>query len=149
MARTKVDEKRNREAQIAKFQGTSEKPPAPPEGEPKKQRKKRRKNRKAWASEVKRFQGPTPAQKFVPKQPFKRLVREVLAEARPGQDYRITKKAMQSLHEVSMAEIGEMMAMANDCVVHRKGHTLRLNDIKLIRKLVGKMERRFSVAASA
>lgn len=152
MARTKFDEKRNKEAQAAKFKASGVKAPVPapspkPEGATK--RKKRRRRPKAWASEAKRLQGAVPARKFIPKQSFERVAREILADARPGQDYRITTKAMSTLHEVAMSEIGEIMAMANDCVVHRKGHTLRLHDMKLIRKIIARLERRFSVAASA
>jgi len=159
MARTKFDEKRNKEAQIAKFQSTNNKTPAveatPPAADaktaaaPAGKRKKRRRRPKRWASEARRYQGVVPAKKFVPQSTFQRVARELLAEARPDQGFRITKNAMKTLHEVAMSEIGELFTMANDCVVHRKGHTLRVHDMQLINKLVAKLERRFSVAASA
>ena len=148
MARTKFDEKRNKEARAAKFAGGSPtKAAAEPEAPAKKPRK-RRKDRKRWVRQVKRYQTGLPAGKFVPLRPLRDAAREALEAARPGAGFRFTKGAIKVLHETVVDEIGSLMADANAIVVNRGGETLRKGDMKLAQAIINKAARRFSAAAA-
>lgn len=145
MARTKHDEKRAFEAKKAKLgkDNTDEAPQhAPVEGE-KKARKKRR-NPKRWAQEVKRFQKPLSASKYIPWRPFKKLCREIAQEARPDAAFRCSPQALKLLHEVAVDFTGDLFLDANELVVNRSGHTLKAKDLKLANKLMQKSQQRFS-----
>ena len=144
MARTKHDEKRAQEVRKAKIGDVNvEKSPAE-----KKPRKKRR-DRKRWAREVKRYQKPLPAAKYVPFASFKQLVKELTNDIRPGEKYRLQPRALRLLHEVSVDYLGDCFKDANDIVVNRSGHTLRKTDMKLAVGLMNKNQRRFSTVGGA
>ena len=147
MARTKYDEKRAMEAKKAKQGDVNvEKSSEEPAG--KKPRKKRR-DRKRWAREVKRYQKPLPAAKYVPFASFKQLVKEIVSDVKPGDKYRLQPRALKLLHEVSVDYLGDLFKDANAIVVNRSGHTLRCNDMKLAVGLMNKNQRRFSTVGGA
>ena len=121
MARTKHDEKRAMEVKKAKL-GDLNAEKSVKEPAEKKPRKKRR-DRKRWAREVKRYQKPMPAAKYVPYASFKMLVKEIMSEIKPGDKYRLQPQALKLVHEVSVDYLGELFKDANAIVVNRSGHT--------------------------
>lgn len=70
---------------------------------------------------------------LIPKLPFSRLVREVLAQY--SRDYRIQSLALEALQEASEVYITTMLERANLCSIHARRVTLMPPDIKLVRRI--------------
>ncbi|XP_045106230.1 putative histone H3.3-like type 3 [Portunus trituberculatus] len=70
---------------------------------------------------------------LIPKLPFSRLVREILAGFR--HDLRIQSLALQALQESAEVYLIGMLERANLCSVHARRITIMPNDMKLVRRI--------------
>ena len=107
-------------------------------------RKKRRKNRNAWAYESKRLCRPQKDRTFITNKGFNRIVKEILTERAPSM--RISKEAARALHTVATDFATDLFRDTNAVTVHRKGHTVKKQDMRLVRHLRTMVDRQFSVA---
>ena len=107
-------------------------------------RKKRRKNRNAWVGDHKKLCRPQKTRMFITNKGFKRLVKQLLNEKAPGM--RISKEAAKALHTVATDYTVDMFRDTNAVCVHRGGHTVKKQDMRLVRHLRTQVDRQFSVA---
>lgn len=72
---------------------------------------------------------------LIPRKPFERVVREVMENFKC--DCRITKVALDALHESSELYLIQLMQDGYLCALHRQRVTLTPDDIQLVRILRG------------
>ncbi|CCV02394.1 Histone H2A-like protein [Armadillidium vulgare iridescent virus] len=70
---------------------------------------------------------------FIPKTPFKRLVKEIAQDF--AVDLRFQKEAIDALQQVSEEYLIKLFHDANKCAEHAKRQTVTPDDIKLVRFL--------------
>lgn len=103
----------------------------------KKPRKKyRAKPGRAALREIRRYQKST--ELLIPKLPFQRLVREIAQDARRD-DVRFTRTAILTLQEGAEAFLVDLFADSLQSAVVNKRQTVMEKDMKLARKLRGKL----------
>ena len=71
----------------------------------------------------------------IPKAPFRRLVREIASEYKPG--IRFQPEAMMALQEVTEVYLTELFANTKLCAMHDNRRTIAAKDMQLARKIKG------------
>ena len=84
-----------------------------------------------WLRDIRKLQKSTNL--LIPKAPFYRLVREVIADINPN--YRVQANAVMALHESSESFLLKMFEFSNYIAIHAKRVTLMPKDIHLLRKI--------------
>lgn len=106
-------------------------------------KKKRRKNRNAWVGECKKLCKPQQNRMFITNKGFNRIVKEILKERSPSM--RISKEAAGVLHSVATDFMVDLFKDTNAICVHRGGHTVKKQDMRLVQHLRAQVDRQFSV----
>lgn len=125
MARTKAKARQN-------MAGYSDKKVKTDDGQEVTIRRKHRKRPGTKArQEVRRYQsmGKYATMTVLPKEPFSRLVREVLQDL-TGSDYRISKSAMNACQQAAEAYMTDIFRAADRQRDHAKRNTLYKEDVK-------------------
>lgn len=86
-------------------------------------------NKRKWMDEIRYYQQTTDP--LIPRQPFKRLVREILQDFLPGG--RITEAAINVLQTVTEDGFGEMFRISQMLAIHRGSVTVQPKDIQMAR----------------
>lgn len=94
---------------------------------------KRKKPKQRVLREIAKLQQTTKLS--IPKAPFGRLVKEVLARETRNRSYRSTRVAVESLHEVSEDKVVRLIQFGNEAAHSAKRVTLKPSDLELIRKI--------------
>jgi histone H3/H4 len=85
--------------------------------------------KRKWMDEVQYYQQTT--ENLIPRQPFKRLVREIVREFKP--DGRITEEAINILQTVTEDGMGELFRISQMLAIHRGSVTVQPKDIQMAR----------------
>lgn len=96
-------------------------------------KKMKRINRKHWVKRIKLLQQST--KNVVPKLSFARVVKEIIQNERPHQEFRVQKKAMDLLHVAAESYIVSMFENANITTLHAHRKTVMPQDLKLIKRI--------------
>lgn len=115
------------EAPPARRQASPERRPAGRGGT--RRRKQAAPQRAPWLREIRFLQSTVHL--LIPKLPFARLVRELLL-ATTISDIRITREALEALHNISEIYLTYMFEDANRLALHAKRVTLQCKDIQLV-----------------
>ena len=96
---------------------------------------KRKKNRKLMIiREIRRLQRSTNL--VIPKSAFLRLVKEIMKDLFPSDNYRMQSDAVGAIHEATEAFLVNLMENSYLCTIHGKRTTLQPKDIQLVLKLI-------------
>ncbi|KAF7876636.1 hypothetical protein EAF04_001721 [Stromatinia cepivora] len=95
-------------------------------------------NKKKWRfkpgtvalREIRRYQKST--ELFIPKLPFRRLVKEIMHD---HGSFRIQSSALEALQEAAESTIVTEFEMTNLCAIHAKRVTIQAKDMVLVRRL--------------
>ena len=85
--------------------------------------------KRKWIDEVRYYQQTT--ENLIPRQSFKRLVREILQDMKP--DGRITEEAINVLQAVTEDGMGELFRISQMLAIHRDSVTIQPKDIQMAR----------------
>ena len=83
--------------------------------------------------EIRRYQKTTNL--LIRKQPFQRLVKEAMADIKPG--FRLQSHALMALQEASEAYLVALFEDTNICAIHAKRVTILPKDMQLARRIRG------------
>ena len=89
------------------------------------------KDKLKWLREIRKYQKTTNL--LIPKAPFFRLVREVIAGI--NTDYRVQANAVMALHESSESFLTRLFEFSNYVAIHAKRVTVMPKDIHLLWKI--------------
>ncbi|XP_075439767.1 histone H3-like centromeric protein A [Ascaphus truei] len=77
---------------------------------------------------------------LIERAPFSRLVREICVKLKPQLELRWQAEALLALQEAAEAYIVSLFQDSGLCSAHSKGATLRVEDLKLCRRIRGERD---------